>query len=337
MTETLRHDKELRASSTQRPQPGWKRLWQSPYFTGLAVLILSIAVLGIVNQKVFFTPSNIETILTAYFIEMALGTIAMTLVILVRGIDLSIGGVIGLTAVGLGWLLNRGCPIWLTLVAALAIGGLCGLLNGVVVTRFRTPAVIATLGSGIMFYGIAVALSKGVSYSDLPNAFVWIGQGRLAGVPVQVFLFVLIAVLTHVILSYSRYGRWVYAVGGNIVAARFSGIKANRVLVAVYTISGLLGGVAAIIMSARYNSGKATNGQGMELYLITAALLGGVSIAGGEGTVAGALLGMSTMAVLWEGMNLASVHASVQAVVIAILVLVVLLVNRYLAQKRISV
>jgi len=145
-----------------------------------------------------------------------------------------------------------------------------------------------------------------------------------------------VVVLSHVILAYTRFGRWVYAVGGNTKAAKYSGIRTKVVVLFIYAASGLLGSIAAVIMCSRYYSAKALYGQGIELTLITAALLGGVNIAGGEGTIVGALLGMLTIAVAQNGMIMIKVHSSYQGIVIAMLVLIVLIVNRFLARKRIA-
>jgi len=313
-----------------------RNFWQSAYTPGVAFLIAAIVFFSLLTKGQFLNPDNLLTLVLVFFLESALCTIGMTLVILVRGIDLSIGGVIGLVAVALGVSFKAGLPTPVAVPIGLAVGTACGLLNGLLVTRFRTPAIIATLGSGIMFYGIAVGWSVGQPYLDLPKDFAWFANGKVLGIPVQLIIFAVIALLSHIILSYTSYGRSVYATGGNWTAAKFSGIHVNRVVLSLYAASGLLAAVVSVIMCSRYYSAKAVFGQGMELTFVTAALLGGVNIAGGEGTVLGAVLGMLVIAIIQNGMILAAIHPTILSVTIAVVVLIVLLANRYLAQKRVS-
>jgi len=313
-----------------------RNFWQSAYTPGVVLLLLAVAFFSLLTKGQFLNPDNLLTLILVFFLEFALCSIGMTLVILVRGIDLSIGGIIGLVSVALGVTLKAGIPMPLAVLLGLLAGTACGLLNGVLVTRFRTPAIIATLGSGIMFYGIAIGWSGAQPYMDLPESFAWFASGRVLGIPAQVIIFLVIAAFSHIILSYTRFGRWVYATGGNPMAARFTGIRVDPLVIVIYAISGLLAAVAGVIICSRYYSAKGLYGQGIELTLVTAALLGGVNIAGGEGTVLGALLGMLVIAIVQNGMMLAGIHSTLQGVTIGVLVIIVMLVNRYLAQKRVS-
>jgi ribose/xylose/arabinose/galactoside ABC-type transport system permease subunit len=312
-----------------------RNVWQAPYTPGVVLLMIECLIFSIMTGGRFLGPDNLMTVVLVFFLEYALCTIGMTLVIIVRGIDLSLGGVLSLVSVMLGVTLQAGFPVAVAVALALLTGITCGLLNGVLVTTFRTPAIITTLGSGIMFYGLAVGWSKGMPYT-VPEAFAWFGSGTVVGIPAQLLILLAVVIVSHTILAYSRFGRWIYAVGGNTTAAKYSGIPIKAVVLAIYTISGVLGSIAAVVICSRYHSAKALYGQGIELTLITAALLGGVNIAGGEGTVLGALLGMLTIAVAQNGMIIINVHSSYQGMVIAILVLVVLLVNRFLSTKRIA-
>jgi ribose/xylose/arabinose/galactoside ABC-type transport system permease subunit len=313
-----------------------RNFWQSAYTPGLVLLLVAIVFFSLLTKGQFLNPDNLVTLVLVFFLEFALVTIGMTLVILVRGIDLSIGGIIGLVSVVLGVTLKAGIPTLIAILIGLLVGTACGILNGVLVTRFRTPAIIATLGSGIMFYGIAIGASGGQPYMNLPDSFAWFANGKVLGIPAQVIIFLAIVVISHVTLSHTRFGRWVYASGGNATAAKFSGIQVKRVVLAIYAISGLLAAVSGVIICSRYYSAKGLYGQGIELTLITAALLGGVNIAGGEGTILGAVLGMLVIAIVQNGLILAGVHSTIQGVTIGVLVILVMLVNRFLAQRRVS-
>lgn len=315
------------------------RWWQSILQThSLAVIVVFVAIiiLSAFLSPVFLTRRNLETLLIVFFVELALVTMAQALVIMVRGIDLSVGGVIALTVICMGFFNKAlGFNIWVAMALAVLVGTACGLLNGLVITRLGTPPIITTLGSGIMFQGISLGISGGKPYSGFPESFQWLGQGRLGPFPVQVVILVVIAVFAHLVLSRTRYGRWVYAIGGNPLAARFSGVPVNRVLLVIYTTSGFLTAVAAIIMSARFNSAKSTFGIGSELMSITAALLGGISIAGGEGTVAAALLGMLVIATLESGLTLGKVQITHQLTIIGVLLVLIVLWEQFMKRKRI--
>jgi ribose/xylose/arabinose/galactoside ABC-type transport system permease subunit len=335
---------ESHLSST--PEPGthllparghwYDLLWQTRNL-GVIVLFIIVVIASAASSPVFLTAENVQVFLVVFFVELALITMAQALVIMVRGIDLSVGGVIALTVISVGYFHKaQHLDIWLATGLGLLIGTGCGLLNGLFITRLRTPPIIVTLGSGIMFQGISLGVSGGKPYSVFPDGYQWIGQGFLGPIPVQVALLIIIAIIGHAVLSYTRWGRWVYAIGGNPIAARFSGIPVKRVLLVIYTLSGFLCAVAAIIMSARFNSAKSTFGTNVELMSITAALLGGVSIAGGDGSVVGALFGMLVIATLQNGMTLAGERIVVQLTLVAILLVVVVLGEQLLKERRIG-
>jgi rhamnose transport system permease protein len=311
-------------------------LWQTRNL-GVILLFVVIVVASAASSPVFLTAENVQTFLVVFFVELALVTMAQALVIMVRGIDLSVAGVIAMTVISIGFF-NKAqhLDIWVATALGLLVGTCCGLLNGVFITWLRTPPIIATLGSGIMFQGISLGISGGKPYSVFPESYQWLGQGFLGPVPVQVGLLIVIALIGHAILSHTRWGRWVYAIGGNPVAARFSGIPVKRVLLVIYTLSGFLCAVAAVVMSARFNSAKSTFGTGVELMSITAALLGGVSIAGGDGSVAGALFGMLVIATLQNGMTLAGERIVVQLTLIAVLLVIIVLSEQLMRARRIS-
>ena len=309
------------------------RLWESRYFTLVVVLILALFV-STLSSQYFWTTDNLQAAVSNFFVELAFVTIGQTLVILVRGIDLSVGGTAAMASVTIGFAYAHGLNIWCALALGLLMGGACGLVNGCLVTLFRTPPMIATLGSGLLYLGIVNGVTHGRPYSDFPNSFQTLGQGQIGVVPVQLVLLVIVGILIHILLSRTRFGRYVYAIGGNPVAAEFSGIRVGRMVTAMYTLSGLLAACAGAVMAARLLAAGPLLAKGMELGSITAVLLGGVSITGGEGTVSQALLGMLIIAILRSAMTLVGVTHTVQLTAIAVLLLVVVVLEKILARKR---
>ena len=309
------------------------RFWLSRHFS-LAAALIPALLFGTLSSRYFWTTDNLQAALTNFFVELAFVTIGQTLVILVRGIDLSVGGTAALSAVTIGFAYAHGLNIWCALALGLLVGGTCGFVNGCLVTLFRTPPMIATLGSGLLYLGIVYGVTGGRPYSDFPDSFQTLGQGQIGVVPVQLFLLVIVGMLIHILLSRTRFGRYVYAIGGNPVAARFSGIRVGRIVIALYTLSGLLAACSGAVMTARLLAAGPLLAKGLELGSITAALLGGVSISGGEGTVTHALLGMLIIAVLRSAMTLVGVTHTVQLTAIAVLLLVVVVLEKFLARKR---
>ena len=335
MTDTEAVETTPANQATTWPRFRWTRIWQARNFS-LIVLFMITLVISALLSPFFLTRQNIESGLVNFFVEMAIVTIGQALVILIRGIDLSVGGVVALSAVGVGFLFSHGVNIWIATICGLIIGAGCGLLNGFLVTRMRTPPLIATLGSGILYTGITYGITGGRPYSNFPQAYQNLGQGGIGPFPTQIVILVLISVLVHVAMTNTRYGRWVYAIGGNETAAHFSGIPVERVRLAIYTASGFFAAIGGIVMSARFLSAGPLLATGVELETITAALLGGISIAGGQGSVAGALLGMLVIATLGNGLTLAGVSNSTLRMIIAVLLLLIISTETILGRKRLA-
>lgn len=337
MTEQRLSDTPASGNASRPVRTHWYDIFWQTRNLGVIILFIVIVIASAASSPDFATAANVKSFLVVFFVELALVTMAQALVIMVRGIDLSVAGVIALTVISVGYFHKaQHLDIWLATGLGLLVGTGCGLLNGLFITRLRTPPIIVTLGSGIMFQGISLGISGGKPYSVFPDGYQWIGQGFLGPLPVQLALLIVIALVGHAILAHTRWGRWVYAIGGNPTAARFSGIPVKRVLLAIYTLSGFLCAVAAVVMSARFNSAKSTFGTGVELMSITAALLGGVSIAGGDGSIAGALFGMLVIATLQNGMTLAGERIVVQLTLVAVLLVVIVLAEQFMKERRIS-
>jgi ribose transport system permease protein len=266
---------------------------------------------------------------------IAIVAIGMTMVIITRGIDLSVGSLIALAAVAATLLIrDRGgaenaSSVSMTLAAfgGIALCGSIGFVSGVLVTYFAVPAFIATLGMMLVASGLAFIVAKGQSIYQVPDAFIWLGRGEVFGIPNAVWLMAILYVLAHIVMTHTALGRYIYAVGGNPEAARFSGVPVGRVLLFVYAISGALAGLGGVIMASQLKSGSPTYGLMYELFVIAAAVVGGTSLAGGQGKILGTLIGAFIIAVIQNGMNLTGVESYTQKVVLGLVILGAVLVD----------
>jgi rhamnose transport system permease protein len=255
----------------------------------------------------FFTVENLLN-QARLMAEMGIVGLGMTFIIVTGGIDLSVGSILGLVAILLGvfWK-NVGLPLPVAIVLAILSGSLAGLFNGFIITRFKVPPMIATLATLALYRGLAEGISESRSVRGYPEWFYVLGQGEVWGIPTQLWVFLALAVVAIFILGVTPFGRTIYAIGSNAVAARFSGISVNRSLLAIYTASGFLASVAGVIFVSRVSTTRSDMGTGLELDVITAVVLGGTSIFGGRGTVVGTLLGLMLMQALKSGLLLAGV------------------------------
>ena len=304
--------------------------WSARFASGAAVrleLLIVLAVLCVVMamlSNAFLSVSNILNILlsTSVFGTLAIG---MTFVISSAGIDLSVGSILALSGV-VGAILtsNFELPWWIGVLGCLATGSLTGALNGFLVTKAAIPPFIVTLGMLGIARGFALVLSNGISIYGLPPEIVWLGQGRPFGVPTPVVVLLLAALVAHVLLAHTRFGVYAQVIGDNEVAARAMGVNVKRLKVLIYTLSGLLSGLAGLLFAARINSGEPTAGLSYELTAITATILGGTNLFGGRGSVLGTLIGALIMGVLQNGLNLMAVRPFYQQIAIgAVLILAV--------------
>ncbi len=264
-------------------------------------------------------------------VEIGLLAVALTPVITSGGIDLSVGSLMGLSAVLFGELWrDRGLPIVAAAAATIVLGGLAGSLNGFVITRGRIPPLIVTLGSFSLYRGLAEGLTGGVdNYTNFPRSFLFLGQGySFGGVPTQVPVFVLVALAFWVLLHRSAIGRSLVAIGYSPEGARYAGLPVDRLVGLVYVLSGLVASLAAVIYVSHLGQAKADAGTGYELAAITAVVLGGTSIFGGRGSVPGTLLGLLAIAVLQNGLRLADLPAELAGVLTGTLLLVAIGLDR---------
>ena len=293
------------------------------------VLALTLAVLA--RQSVyFFTLDNLLN-QGRLMAEVSLVAFAMTFVIVTGGIDLSVGSILGLTAILLGTLWqNVGLPLAAAILVALLAGTLAGAINGVIITRFRVPPLIATLATLALYRGLAEGISQARSVRGYPDWFYVIGQGQTLGVPNQLWIVAVFGVGTAAVLGLTIGGRVTYAIGSNQTAATFSGLAVNPTKIAIYAFSGFSAALAAVIFVSRVSTTRSDMGTGIELDAITAVVLGGTSIFGGRGTVIGTVLGLVLMQALKNGVSLAGVTGDGTTVLIgAVLILTLLLSNLF--------
>jgi ribose transport system permease protein len=268
---------------------------------------------------------------------IAILAVGMTLVILTGGIDLSVGSIIALASVVTAIVVRDGCGgvaagpggMLLAGLVGIAVGAACGAVSGGVVVAFGIPPFIATLAMMLVAGGTASMLARGESVYQLPDGFIWLGRGAdLVGIPNAVVAMLALYALAQFTMTRTTFGRWVLAVGGNREAARLSGVPVSATLVAAYVLSGALAALGGVVMASQLKSGSPNFGQMYELFTIAAVVVGGTSLAGGEGSMVGTLVGALVTAVINNGMNLLGIESYTQRVVLGVVILGAVLVDR---------
>jgi ribose transport system permease protein len=259
--------------------------------------------------------------------------IGMTLVIITAGIDLSVGSVLAVAAYLTADLMARGLAIPVAVLAGLGVGAIAGWLNGVLITKGQLPPFIVTLGTMSLLRGVVLIYSQGAPVYGVPPLFKAVFAGRLFGVPTPVLIAGVIALLAYLALQYTPFGQQVIAIGGNEEAARLSGINVHRRLIEVYMIAGLLSGVAALILTGRLGAAEPISGTGYELNAIAAAVMGGASLAGGQGSILGTVIGALIMGSLQNGLTLNNVPAFYQQVAVGAVIIVAVFVDQWRRRK----
>lgn len=296
--------------------------------TILAIItVIVLTVLAFQSDK-FFTAANLLN-QGRLMTEVGLVAIVMTFVIATGGIDLSVGSIIGLTAIltGVFWQ-NLGLPLPVAAGTAICAGTFAGFVNGLIITRFGVPPLIATLATLALYRGLAEGISQARSVRGYPDWFYVLGQGNLGGIPTQLWILLVVTIVCAVILGLTSWGRTIYAIGSNEVAARFSGLSVDGAKLAIYTASGFAAAIAGVIFVSRVSTTRSDMGTGLELDAITAVVLGGTSIFGGRGTIVGTAIGLILIQGLKNGLSLAGVKGDGTVVLIgAVLIVTILITN----------
>jgi ribose transport system permease protein len=290
--------------------------------------LLLVVVLSFLSDS-FLTVSNLLNIARQVSINAIIAA-GMTFVILTAGIDLSVGSVLAFSGAIIAGLLSTGQPLLIGIAAGLLLGAALGLVNGLVVTRGGVQPFIATLAMLTIARGATLVYTDGRPITGLPDAFVWLGAGDVGRIPVPVIIMAVVFLAAYVVLTQTVLGRYIYAIGGNEEAARLSGVNVTLYKTLAYALSGVLSAVSAIILTARLNSAQPTAGVGYELDAIAAVVLGGTTLAGGEGSISGTLLGAFIIGVLNNGLNLLNVSSFYQQVVKGVVILLAVLLDRRL-------
>jgi len=311
----------------------WRRIAGHGRRLGTLAGLLALCVLMWILTPHFLTVSNLLNVLEQTSIN-AIVAVGMTYVIISGGIDLSVGSLLALAGVVLGTLLHQDAGLGAAVLAALGIGALFGSLSGVAITWGRLPPFIATLGMMSIARGCALLFTEGRPVSGFDAGFRAIATERIAGIPAPVFVTAAVYLAAHFVLSETKFGRYVYALGGNEEATRLSGVNVRLCKTAVYAVSGLTSGIAAVLLTARLNSAQPIAGIMYELDAIAAVVIGGTSLVGGEGGLGGTLIGALIMGVLRNGLNLLNVSSFMQQVVIGLVIVGAVLIDTLLKARR---
>ena len=311
---------------------GWLRRY------GTSLFLLALILFFALENSRFLSIRNIANILTEVSIYGIIA-VGMTFVILTAGVDLSVGSLLAFAGMSGAYVMKAigaDYPLsWLVALAtATAVGSLVGFLQGKTVTFFRVPPFIVTLGGLTIWRGATLILNDGSPISGFDASYRWWGTGSIAGVPVPIVLFGLIAAAGFVTQRYTRYGRYVYAVGGNPEAARLNGLDVAAIVTSVYLIVGALSGLAGFLLSARLGAAEAVGGIGYELRVIASVVIGGTSLAGGRGGVGGTIIGALLIGVLTNGLVIMHVSSYWQQVVIGLIIVAAVAFDTYAKSHR---
>jgi rhamnose transport system permease protein len=293
----------------------------------LVGLILLDVLINIRLTPFFLDARNLSRT-SSDFMEIGLMMLPMVFIIITGNIDLSVASNMGMSASFMGLLHNLGVDIWVAALAALALGTLGGMLNGYLVARVKLPALVVTLGTYAFYRGIAYGFLGDQAARGYPKAFTYLGQGKVFDtlVPFSVALFIVLAILFGLILHRTTFGRYLYAIGNNEYATLYSGVPVARIKFIIYTVSGFMAALAGLILAARFGSTRPDIGAGLELAVITAAVLGGVDINGGRGSMLGAVLSLFLIGLMRFGMGLLNIQGQVQGIVIGLLLILSILI-----------
>ncbi|WP_420377944.1 ribose ABC transporter permease [Vibrio cholerae] len=295
----------------------------------LIALLFLVVVVSFLNPN-FFTVDNLLNILRQTSVN-AIIAVGMTLVILTAGIDLSVGSVLALCGAFAATLVAMEVPVLVAVPTALLAGAALGAISGIIIAKGKVQAFIATLVTMTLLRGVTMVYTDGrpisTGFTDTADTFAWFGTGYALGIPVPVWLMVVVFAGAWYLLNHTRFGRYVYAVGGNESATRLSGINVDRVKIGVYAICGLLAALAGIIVTSRLSSAQPTAGMGYELDTIAAVVLGGTSLMGGKGRIIGTLIGALIIGFLNNALNLLDVSSYYQMIAKAVVILLAVLVD----------
>jgi ribose transport system permease protein len=288
--------------------------------------VLLFVILSIMSPQ-FLTFDNLRNVGLQTTVN-ALLAVGMTFVILTAGIDLSVGSAVALSSVVASQLMLSHVDVWLACIIGLLVGAIGGAINGIFVSYGKLAPFIVTLGTMQLFRGLTEVFTQGIPIFNLPQSFSELGAGMIIGIPIPVIITAIVFIAAWIVLKKTVVGRKIYALGGNEKVAHLAGIKVKRYFVWVYVVSGILAALAGLILTSRLGSAEPTAGNGYELDAITAVVLGGTSLVGGEGSVVGTLIGALILGVIDNGLNLLNVNSFYQDAVKGLIILIAILLDR---------
>lgn len=325
-TSTGRQIPDRLTSPAARVLKSWEAL--------LLAVAIAIFILNALASPYFLDPWNLSDA-TFNFTEKAMIAFAMAMLIVAGEIDLSVGSIIALASTVMGTAMAAGAPMPVLVLLGLTTGLVCGAFNGLLVARFGLPSIVVTIGTMSLFRGIGYIVLGDGAYTGYPASFAWFGQGYVVWViTVEMVIFALAALVFGILLHRTTFGRMVYAIGNNATAARFSGIRVERVRFVLFLLTGLMSGLAAICLTSRLGSTRPSIAAGFELEVVTIVVLGGVSILGGSGTIPGVVLAAFVMGLVTFGLGLLNVPGIVMSIIVGALLIGVIALPRLWAIVR---
>jgi len=314
----------------------FRRIFSQGVYVIPFLIVLGI-IFAIINPR-FYSFLNFTFLLKQSSI-LLIASLAETFVILIGSIDLSIQGIVVLNCVVSAILVNyfSSNPLMIPIVifVSIVLGAVCGFLNGFILVKAKLPSFLITLGTGTIFNGIVLLITKGYTIPIFIASYKWLGKGNILKIPVLSILAIIIYISTIILLNYTPFGRYVFAVGGGELAARYSGVSTDKIKVLVFTFAGVLSGIAGALLSARLGSGSSTAGGTIELDVIAATVMAGTSLAGGVGNVSKTILGVIAISMLSNGLNIIGVSPHVQIVIKGIIIILVVMFS--LDRSQISI
>jgi inositol transport system permease protein len=308
-----------------------KSIWKekvAPFMSKYGILFILLAMIIVMSfmSDTFLKTQNILNIVRQISF---IGIVAMgvTIVIITTGIDLSSGSVIALTSVLVASVAHPGDSLIGALALGAGIGIACGAINGIITAKGKIPPFIATLGMMTAARGLALLFSDGRPVPNLSESFMFLGKGVIAGIPVPIIIFILIGIISHILLSKTKFGKYTYAIGGNEHAAKICGINVDRHLIFIYMYAGLLSAIAGIMLTARISVGQPSMGVSFELDAIAAAVIGGTSLSGGVGTIPGTIIGALIIGVLNNSLDLLGVSSYWQQILKGAIIVTAVLID----------
>jgi rhamnose transport system permease protein len=301
---------------------------------GILFLILLLATIVLSSFNPNFLAINNLLNQARLLCEVGLIALPMTYIIITGGIDLSVGSILGLCAILLGIFWKAGVPLGLTIILVLMVGILAGAFNALFIVWLDVPPLIMTLATLALYRGMAQGISQARSVRGYPEWFYIFGQESVLGLPTQLWFFVIGIVISAIVLARTTLGRALYAIGNNVVGARFSGLRVSRALVIIYSFSGFMAALAAVVYVSRVTTTRSDMGTGLELDAIAAVVLGGTSIMGGKGTILGTVIGLLLIQLLKYGLQLAGVTSDATIIVIGSVLIVTVLLNNLIQRRR---